>query len=226
MSNPSTNPSETFSAPNSTETLSGAAPESAEIPQVGAANGDEAAETMRRLIEGCLGVETQRVLAALAEYRAVDRFKEAQLDQLHAELQGHRADLVGKATRPVFLSLIRLHDDIGKLLEPVAAEGLAALTPEKMVRLLEELHKDVAVVLEEHGVSAFRGEAERFDARREKVLRTVETTSTQLAGQVAERIRPGFEQNGVLLEKERVAVYVLPKNAGAAPSPNQKSDSP
>jgi molecular chaperone GrpE len=43
--------------------------------------------------------------------------RERIVDRLHAELQDYKQDLLLKVMRPVFIDLIQLHDDIGKMIE-------------------------------------------------------------------------------------------------------------
>ena len=43
--------------------------------------------------------------------------RERIVDRLHAELQEYKQDLLLKVQRPIFIDLIQLHDDIGKMIE-------------------------------------------------------------------------------------------------------------
>lgn len=160
---------------------------------------------------------SERVLKALHDQRANDTFREKQIDKLHAELQGYKKNLVASAVKPVFQSLIRLHDGMGKLLDAFEKDGFETTTPEKMLRLLRGFQQDVELTLEENGVAVYRGSEERFNANRERVLRTVDTGDQTQVGLIAARMRPGFEQDGTILEKERVAVFVLAAVAATDP---------
>lgn len=158
----------------------------------------------------------ERVARALDEKHSLDRFREGQVDRLHAELQAYRADLVGRAVRPALQSMIRLHDDLSKVLEALAREDPAKVTPERLLKLLAGFHDDVELALDHNGVRTFRADVELFDPKRQKVLRTIETADAAQVGRVAARLRPGFEHGDAIIEKERVAVYVL-----AQPKPAQ-----
>jgi molecular chaperone GrpE len=155
----------------------------------------------------------ERVRATLEENHALDRFREGQIERLHAELQAYKADLVGKAVRPVLQSLIRLHDDLGKVIEALRAADPTTLDPQRMLVLLQGFHEDVELALDHNGVSAFRTTGEDFDPRRQKAVRTVDVAEPVNVGKIAARVRPGFEQGEAILEKERVAVYVLSEPA-------------
>jgi molecular chaperone GrpE len=153
----------------------------------------------------------ERILDTFERKLAFDASKEKQIDRLHDELQGHRADLVLKAVRPVFQSLIRLHDDFGKVLDALDREDPNQLNPERLLKLLKGFRDDVELALSDNGVQAFRTETETFDPRRQRVLRTVETTEQTQIGRLEARLRPGFEYGETILEKERVAVYARPQ---------------
>lgn len=172
-----------------------------------AAGGEPVAERLGE-ISRALATFGQSV-RTLEEKYTIDKFREGQIDRLHEELQGHRADLVGKAVRPVLQSLVRLHDDMGKVLDALAAEDPGQLQPARLLKLLEGFREDVEIALDRNGVTAFSTASEQFDAKRQRVVRTVETITQAEVGRVVARVRPGFEQGEQILEKERVAVYVL-----------------
>jgi molecular chaperone GrpE len=151
-----------------------------------------------------------RLLDAFDRKLAFDAGKEKQIDRLHEELQGYRADLVTKAIRPVLQSLIRLHDSFGKILEALDHEDREQLTPERLIGLMRGFREDVELTLEENGVNAFESETETFDPRRQRAMRRTETTEPERFGKVAARLLPGFAQGDTLIEKERVAVYFMP----------------
>ena len=65
-----------------------------------------------------------------------------------------------------------------------------------------------ARVLERNGVRPFEASGEDFDPQRQTAARRVETADPEQVGRIADRIRPGFKQGTVVLQKERVAVYV------------------
>ena len=73
-------------------------------------------------------------------------------------------------------------------------------------------------MLGQNGVAAYRDPGVAFDPRRQKVLRKVTTDDEELAGTVAESVRPGFEQGAEILEKERVATYEFEPPPPATPS--------
>jgi molecular chaperone GrpE (heat shock protein) len=175
------------------------------VDQLGDGPGEATVQRMTTI----LAAMERRILEAFERKLAFDSGKEKQIDRLHAELQGYKGDLVAKAIRPVFQSLIRLHDDVGKMLESLTQEDPARLTPARMIELLKGFQEDVELALQDNGVTTFRTTGDDFNPRRQRALRTVGTIEPSEVGRLAARLRPGFETNQTLLEKERVAVYVL-----------------
>jgi molecular chaperone GrpE len=153
----------------------------------------------------------ERILDAFEQKLAFDASKEKQIDRLHEELQGYRSDLVAKCVRPVLQSLIRLHDDLGKVLDALALEDPSQVTADRVLGLLKGFHQDIELALNHNGVTAYRNESDAFDPRRQKVLRTVNANDQSQVGQIAARVRPGFEHGDTIIEKERVAVFAMPQ---------------
>ena len=159
------------------------------------------------------------IAEVLAEFRgklAYDATKQEQVDRLHAELQGHRADLVGKAVKPLLLGLVRLHDDVGKVLGALREKPEADLTPALLLRHIAEIQDDVALLLGQHGAETFTVMGDAFDPRRQTAARMVPTDDAARVGGVAARVRPGFEIGDAVLQKERVAVYTAAPPAACA----------
>ena len=149
--------------------------------------------------------------ALLEEFRgklALDRFKEDQIARLHEELQAYKSDLVNKTARQLLQGLIRLHDDLGKMASALRQKPPEELTPERFFQQFAGFQDDIELLLGQHGVERFQAPGDAFDPRRQTVIRAVQTDDPGRVGQIAERLRPGFEQGEVLLQKERVAVYV------------------
>jgi molecular chaperone GrpE len=147
------------------------------------------------------------LLQELRDRFALDRFKEEQITKLHDELQAYRNDLVLRPVRQVLQGLIRLHDDLGKVVASLRQKPAEELTPERFFQQLEGFQDDVELLLNQNGVERFETSGEEFNAHRQTALRTVPTEDPSLAGRIAGRLRPGFEQGETLLQKERVAVY-------------------
>lgn len=159
-------------------------------------------------LETSVSTGLAELLRELREKAALDRFREEQIDRLHAELQAYKNDLVSKTARQLIQGLVRLHDDLARSAAVLRQKPPEELTPETLFRQLADFQDDIELLLGQHGVELFAGVGEAFDPRRQTVARTVPTDDPGQVGHIAERVRPGFEQGETLLQKERVAVYV------------------
>lgn len=158
-------------------------------------------------LETRVTAEVERVLEAFREKLAFDAFREEQVARLHAELQAHRDGLLERATRPLLSAVIRVHDDLGKVVASLRARPAEEITPERTFRVLEGFREDLELLLAQHGVEPFEPVDDVFDPRLHTALRTVHTAAPGQAGRIAERLRPGFSQGEALLQKARVAVF-------------------
>lgn len=152
---------------------------------------------------------------------AYDRHKDQQIDRLHDELQEHKKDLLARTTRPWIHGLIRLHDDLGRTTDALGEKPPEELTTERFFKTLAGFGDDLVLLLERNGVHPFEAPGEDFDPRRQTTVRRVETDDPERVGRIAQRLRPGFEQGTVVVQKERVAVFVAAPPAADAPSDSE-----
>ena len=154
-----------------------------------------------------LGEDLGKKLAGLQgqfdrEVRA-EANRERIVDRLHAELQEYKQDLLMKVQRPIFVDLIQLHDDVGKM--------AAALAPEAQDfrATLESIQTALEDVMFRQGVEPFRVEGDVFDPRRQRAVTTATTSDPALAKTIAARIRPGFQAGERVVRPEVVSVYTF-----------------
>ncbi len=150
-----------------------------------------------------------RLLDAFNDKLAFDAFKEKQIDRLHEEIQGYKGDLLRKAEQPLIAAMIKLHADVGRLINGISVEDPTKLTVERIVGLFDGLRDEITDLLAGQGVERFHasGDDDHFDARRQSSVGTVETSNAELVGRIAEIVQPGFEQGSTLLSKEKVKIY-------------------
>jgi molecular chaperone GrpE len=175
-------------------------PEPEPAPVAGADDG------VRRAIDR-LGERLDQRLAGLQaqfdrEVRA-EAGRERVVDRLHAELQEYKQDLLLKVQRPIFIDLIQLHDDVGKMAEAQGEGG------EAVRGMLESIQTAVEDVLYRQGVEPFRAEGDAFDPRRQRAVTTTPTDDPALARTIAQRLRPGFQAGDRIIRPEMVTVYTL-----------------
>ena len=134
--------------------------------------------------------------------------RERVVDRLHAELQEYKQDLLLKVMRPLFVDLIQLHDDIGKMQE---AAGEAGPEGETVRPLLDSIRTGIEDILYRQGVEPFEQEQGAFDARRQRAVTTVPTEDPELNKTIAARLRKGFQAGEKVIRPEVVSVYTLKK---------------
>ena len=171
---------------------------------------------------------------AIAVRRKEDRFREDQVAELHRELQQYRGQIIERTARPLVTGMIQVHDDIGKVLSALATDDPAKLTPARLIGLIEHFQTSIEIVLVQNGIESYSEPSTEFNPRRQKALATVPAPDEASVGKVARSMRPGFERNDEILQKERVELYVAPVAAipPAEPAPaaettrNEEPESP
>ncbi len=168
------------------------------------------AESSAPLLEAIasLGSSLGRRIDALAaafdrEVRA-ESTREKVVDRLHAELQDYKNDLLLNVMRPVFVDLIQLHDDIGKI---VAAQGETSEDAARLVELMRGFQQGIEDILYRQGVEPFTVDDDAFDPRRQRAFATVVTDDPDQAKRVAARLRKGFRSGEKVIRPEIVSVY-------------------
>ncbi len=144
------------------------------------------------------------------EVRA-EETREKIVDRLHAELQEYKGDMLLSVLRPVFVDLIQLHDDIGRMAS--VGEGGAELVG----ALFASIQQGIEDILYRQGVEPFEGETPAFDARRQRAVSTVPTDDAALVRSVAVRLRKGFAAGEKVIRPEIVSVFTLRRVAPESP---------
>jgi molecular chaperone GrpE len=157
-------------------------------------------EALGRKLDGLQALFDREIRAEATREKVVDR--------LHAELQEYKQDLVLKLLRPVFVDLIQLHDDIGKMIDaPDDRDGETGRLPD----VLRGVQQGIEDILYRQGVEPFVAEAETFDPRRQRAVATVPTDDPAANKTVAVRHRKGFQTGDKVIRPEVVSVYALKK---------------
>jgi molecular chaperone GrpE len=134
--------------------------------------------------------------------------REKVVDRLHAELQEYKQDLILKLLRPIFVDLIQLHDDIGKMIDAQADRDGELGRPLDAMRGVQQGIEDI---LYRQGVEPFVAESAAFDPRRQRAVATVPTDDPTANKTVAGRHRKGFQAGDKVIRPEIVSVYALRK---------------
>ena len=187
-----------------------------ELTRPPAAEAARPAEAAPKTLEAitALGDSLHRKLDGLQtlfdrEIRA-EATREKVVDRLHAELQEYKQDLLLNVLRPVFVDLIQLHDDIGKIAEakrdpaPEAAEL-------RLLELMRGFQQGIEDILYRQGVEPFLEAGESFDPRRQRAVSTVPTEDPTASKKIAARLRKGFRAGDKVIRPEIVSVFAFKK---------------
>jgi molecular chaperone GrpE (heat shock protein) len=154
----------------------------------------------------------EKVLAAFHHQFSVNDHRTRQVDTLHAELTKHRDDLLGRALAPMVKSFVQLHDEMGRAIDRLASKPETEILKEDAMRVLEDFQEEVALALARNDVETYseNNVGHDFDGRRQTVIDHKDAETDEQAGKVAVCLRPGFQSQGVILQKERVVIYRKP----------------
>ena len=134
--------------------------------------------------------------------------REKVIDRLHAELQEYKQDLLLNTLRPMFIDLIQLHDDIGKVTTATDETKADLLRPDS---LLAGFQQGIEDILYRQGVEPFQVEGDVFDPRRQRAVATVPTDDPAQNKTVAARLRKGFRAGDRVIRPELVSVHAVKK---------------
>ena len=152
-------------------------------------------------IETGLGRKLDALQTAFDREIRAESTREKVVDRLHAELQEYKAGLILGILRPIFLDLIQLHDDLGKMTTSTATDP----TPE-VARLLDT-QQAIEDILYRQGVETFTEPGDTFDPRRQRAMSTIPTDDPTLNKKVASRLRKGFQTGDKVIRPEFVSVH-------------------
>lgn len=153
-----------------------------------------------------LGSKLDALGAAFEREGRAEASREKIVDRLHAELQEYKQDLVLSLMKPVFLDLIQLHDDVGKM---AATLQDSAHDESVAPALLANVQQGIEDILYRQGVEPFSTDRDEFDARRQRAIATVATDDPDLARKVAGRLRRGFTSGERIIRPEVVSVFAV-----------------
>jgi molecular chaperone GrpE len=167
-------------------------------------------DQLSRRLDGLQTILERELRAEVARERVIDR--------LHAELQEYKQDLLLKVQRPLFMDLIQLHDDVGKLIEARAAGGAEPDRASVDRGILESIQTAIEDILYRQGVEPFTAEGDGFDPRRQRAVATVATAESCRNKTIAGRLRRGFQAGEKLIRPEIVSVFTLRQPPAAIPA--------
>ena len=163
-----------------------------------------------KTLETGLGRKLDALRTAFDREIRAESTREKVVDRLHAELQEYKQGLILGILRPVFIDLIQLHDDIGKMAGSSTVDSdTDEANPEarRLVGLILGYQQAIEDILSRQGVETFTQPDATFDPRRQRALSTAPTDDPALNKTVATRVRPGFQTVDKVIRPEFVTVF-------------------
>jgi molecular chaperone GrpE len=114
-----------------------------------------------------------------------------------------------KVQRPIFIDLIQLHDDIGKMIAARAASDPQPDRNQGVLGVIESIQTAIEDILYRQGVEPFALEGDEFDPRKQRAVSTQVTDDPRLNKRVASRLRKGFHAGDKLIRPEVVTVFTF-----------------
>lgn len=165
-------------------------------------------ESFARLEER-LGRRLDAIQSVLERESRAEATRERVVDRLHAELQEYKQDLLLKVQRPIFVDLIQLHDDVGKMIEARPRDDVDPERTAAVRGILESIQVALEDILYRQGVEPFSADGDVFDPRRQRAVSTVPTEDSTRNKTVAARLRRGFQSGERMIRPELVSVYTF-----------------
>jgi molecular chaperone GrpE (heat shock protein) len=174
--------------------------------------GDEDKEAMGELnTENALRELAQAVEALRADFRHSIQGYDHQrmlMDRLHSENEQLRRAELERSQDPLIRDLISLADTC--LRNGRAWLQRETVTPNDVDHVLRNVADDVELILDRHGVEAFKPEeGTKFDRREARVVRSAHTSDASRDGTVAEVLKPGYRIGHRILRYCEVVVWTF-----------------
>lgn len=137
-----------------------------------------------------------------------DESKQQVIDRQHNELERYRQEESAKLSKAIMMDMICEIDSAEKNEKFYESTECTEENFVKLKKLVLRISEDLRDLLERHDVFAYRSNpGDMFDAKRQRVLKTVPTGDQSLNRLIQESIRWGFEREGKVIRPEQVAVY-------------------
>ena len=133
-----------------------------------------------------------------------DATKQAQIDQMHHDLEAYRKGERERAIRSVLSDLISLYDDLDNLIR-MNEESFAAAPGIK--KSLVSFRESILETLRRNDVDTFSAPGDLYDAALQRPIANVATREQGMDNHIARRVRIGFRTPDRIIRQEMVEVY-------------------
>lgn len=194
------------------------APERDEIPDgaVPAKEETESEETAPEEAppESSLRKEIEALRTMFEKKLLLDGYKDRLISNMSDELKAYKDGMYEKIFRPVLTDVIEIVNDLHRMIRSYSGKEEETVDKKKFLSILSIYESDLEDILEKYGVEIYTAEGKEFDAKRQKVVKVIDTGDESLHRVVAERLQKGFELDGRLLTPEKVNVYRYTESGG------------
>ena len=142
-----------------------------------------------------------------------DATKQGQIDKLYQENQAYRNEIIEKFKIQLILAVIEQIDNADKQISHYTKQEAAEQNYSKLLRDFCDVTASFQdMLLERFDVSTFRCKpGTPFDPKRQRALKTLDTSETSQNKTVAATLRPGYEKNNgttsMIVRPEMVEVF-------------------
>jgi len=150
--------------------------------------------------------EVRRLRRCLEEKTEQEVVYERRMKSLSKEVQQYREGIYFKLLQPLFLDLINMYHDLGRLIDDTTKKGMNN-TVQLMIENIESFQETIEETLHHYGIETFCVEGNTFLASKQRIIRVIKTADRRLDKQIAHRVRKGFKYEGKVLSPEVVVVY-------------------
>ncbi|MHC1685764.1 MAG: nucleotide exchange factor GrpE [Clostridiaceae bacterium] len=137
-----------------------------------------------------------------------DSKKDSMIDELHKELREYKDNLILNSIKPLILDLISIKESHEKIIENLILKENEELDLFKIMKTFEGFPAEIEDALYRQGIDSYSSEGEVFDAKRHKVIKTVETYDKEKDKKICKSTRKGYIWDEKIIKKEFVQVYV------------------
>jgi len=137
-----------------------------------------------------------------------DQHKEKIIDNLHRELQAYRNDILKKLIQPIIMNIIQMIDDYNKLKKHYEQLNPEELEPLKLLNIISDIPEELNEILYRQNVEPYHTDQGKFDPKKQRVSKKIQTTDSSLDKIVSKKMRPGYIWEDKIMRPEMVEVYV------------------
>jgi molecular chaperone GrpE len=138
-----------------------------------------------------------------------DATKQAQIDKLYHENQGYRESVIEKFKMQLIMGIIEQIDDAEKQISFFAKQEETEKNYAKLLNCFRDVTASfLDMLMGRFDISLFRCDpGTQFDPKRQRALKTTDTSDVSLNKTVAASLRPGYEkEDGTIVRPEMVEV--------------------